>query len=141
MGAVAMLGLGLAVFVAPSPAAAAIAAEDNVAVAASKPSDTSEEIKVAGATVYFVDNGDTWFIQDTAADGRSAIVLWENYINFNVARFGTCANKLGNGKWGKCTKDYVESSGIYAQACTYDFGTKTKGACSEWKVVKGEIIP
>ncbi|GIF10877.1 hypothetical protein Ate01nite_09090 [Actinoplanes teichomyceticus] len=139
--AAAALGLGMAVFVAPSPALAALTSEDNTAVAASAPSDTSQKISVAGATVYFVDNGDTWYVKDTAADGRSAVVLWENYINFERARIGTCANKLGNGTWGKCAKDYAESSGIRAMACTYDFSAGVRGSCSDWEVVKGEIIP
>jgi hypothetical protein len=138
----ATLGLGVAVLVAPSPALGAITSEENTAVAASAPSGTFEMISVSGATVYFVDSGDTWYVKDTAADGKSAVVIWENYINFEVARIGTCANKLGNGRLGKCAKDYVESSGLRAKACTFDFGTGVRGACSrDWVTVKGEIIP
>ncbi|BBH63374.1 hypothetical protein ACTI_00590 [Actinoplanes sp. OR16] len=136
----AMVGIGVAVM-APSPALAAITVEYNTAVADSAPSDTSEKMTVAGSTAYYVDYGDKWYVKDTAADGKSAVVIWEYYINFEQTRAGMCSNKQGNGTWGSCNKEYDESAGIRAKACTYDFSAGKAGACSAWRVVKGEIIP
>jgi hypothetical protein len=63
----------------------------------------------------FQANGDQLWVYDGKADGKSAVLVWEN-----GARKGACRNSSGSGKWAHCNKDFTEGSRIYFRGCVYD---------------------
>jgi hypothetical protein len=70
---------------------------------------------VATARACWVANGDIWYVHDLEADGRSAIVVWEDWVCGGsgfcevIYRQGVCRNPHGKGTWAKCNKDYSET--------------------------------
>jgi hypothetical protein len=77
---------------------------------------------ITGATAAFKAAGDTFWVKDTVADGRSAATVWLNYLAGNPYphRIGVVRNKLGSGHWGYHAKDFAESSQVCWRACTCD---------------------
>ncbi|GAA2706744.1 hypothetical protein [Micromonospora olivasterospora] len=69
-----------------------------------------------GVQGCFKKYGDQWWVQDTASDVTAyAAVLWENHLrdgsgSWGLYRSGECNNRLGDGRWGVCNKDYWEDS-------------------------------
>ncbi len=72
-----------------------------------------------GAYVCFQPYGDKIWVQDTKADGYSAVARW--YTDYG--RWGTCRNANGSGTWAVCNKDFVENSHLYFRASRYDGDT------------------
>jgi len=62
----------------------------------------------------FTKYGDVWHILDAAVDGQQTFIYWENWLwngsSWKPYRSGWCNNDLGGNNWGKCNKDYYESS-------------------------------
>ncbi|EHR60685.1 hypothetical protein [Saccharomonospora cyanea] len=94
--------------------------ELDIAVAGTPPSSGLTCREITGARVCFEHYGDKWWVRDTAADGASAVVLWDNYRNGSLYRQGECQNRLGSGTWGVCNKNYYEDSTLDWLACVYD---------------------
>lgn len=79
-------------------------------------------IPVAGyvmtAKGCFTKNDDLWYIQDAFPDGSQTFVYWENWLwsgdgpgaQWKPYRYGECTNNLNAPNWGKCNKNYYESS-------------------------------
>ena len=123
MLATAVLALAAGILINPSPAAAA-AWEYNDAVASSGPSGEYTCYSITGATACYKPYGDIFYVKDTAADSASATAMW--YQNYNRDwnywdRQGECRNKLGNGKWGQCNKDFDEEGFVKMVARVVDF--------------------
>jgi len=136
--AAAALGLlALTLPIAVQPASAAVTVERDYVV---EPGEwvvgycSSNE----GAHACFGDDGDIWYVEDTAADGHSAAVEWENYVatgtrgTYVLYRHGWCIEKNGNGKDGNCNKNYIEGSKIQFRACTYESSTNSAYQCEPW---------
>jgi len=111
--------------------AAAVAVEFNRAVASGQ-SPMSTCASTTGALACYYQASDTWYVQDTAADGASAEARWENYRNDDLYRSGICRNSLGNGNWGACNKNYYEDSTLWWRACVYNGSAGTLVRCSGW---------
>lgn len=111
---------------APEPAAAdrggvsAAEYELDIAKAGTPPSSGLNCRSITGARVCFEHYGDKWWVRDTASDGASAVVLWDNYRNGSLYRQGECQNRLGSGNWGVCNKNYYEDSTLVWTVCVYD---------------------
>ncbi|KXK58269.1 hypothetical protein AWW66_30725 [Micromonospora rosaria] len=74
-----------------------------------------------GATACFVEDGDVWWVRDTATDGASAVADWVTLgDDMSVERAGACVNSLGRGSWGSCDKNYPDDAHVVWQACVYD---------------------
>ena len=112
--------------------AAAVAVEFNRAVASGPPPQTTTCASTTGALACYYQASDTWYVQDTAADGASAEARWENYRNGVLYRSGICRNSLGNGNWGACNKNYYEDSTLWWRACVYNGSAGTLVRCSGW---------
>ncbi len=110
--------------------AAAVAVEFNRAVASGPPPQTLACASTTGALACYQQDGDRWWVQDTASDGASAEAFWENRRNGDLYRHGICRNSLGNGTWGVCNKNYYEDSTIFWTACVYDGSAGTYVGCA-----------
>jgi hypothetical protein len=62
----------------------------------------------------FTKHDDVWHILDAAVDGQQTFIYWENWLkagsSWKPYRSGWCNNDLGGANWGKCNKNYYESS-------------------------------
>jgi hypothetical protein len=124
----------------PRVVSPAISLEYNAAVAGTPPAGIPC-IAVSGATACFQSNGDRWWVKDTVADGLSAISAWANYHGASLYRYGICANRLGNGHWGYCSKNYAEGTEIDWQSCKYDVPSETYHGCSNLVGVTTAAFP
>lgn len=91
-------------------------------------SGNSVAIAVPGAYAKFAYNGDHWGIEDTAADGKTAIVQWKK-----GSESATIAGELrvaGLGKTKATTVDYPESTVLFFRACVDNASTAM--ICSAW---------
>lgn len=132
--AVTVVALAASLLVGVSPASAVQPYEWNTAVAGTPPSGLPCA-SMTGATACFEANGDRMWVKDTSADGHSATLSWENWyaepmFDPVLNRYGSCVNKLGNGKWGVCNKDLPEGSFVDFEACVYDAGSGAWYGCS-----------
>jgi hypothetical protein len=100
--------------------------EDNIAVAAHVEDPNGEQCQenwvmepppflwTMVAKGCFTRYGDVWAIQDSFGDTYQTFIYWENWIRDGASwrpyRYGECSNNLGAPNWGKCNKDYYESS-------------------------------
>lgn len=109
--------------------ASVAAYEVDRAVKGTPPADVSC-IEVTGAIACFQQYGDKWWVKDTAADGASAVAVWNNYRNGSLYRQGQCENRLGAGTWGVCNKNYYEDSVVEWAACVVDFSENRRIRCS-----------
>ncbi|EID52706.1 hypothetical protein [Saccharomonospora xinjiangensis] len=94
--------------------------ELDLAVAGTPPSSGLVCKSVTGAYACFEHYGDKWWVKDTATDGASAVVIWDNYRNGSLYRQGECQNRLGSGQWGVCNKNYYEDSTLDWVVCVFD---------------------
>lgn len=108
--------MAVAGLVMASPAAAF---ETDTAVSANPPLEIGNHESsvcktMTGAAACFQKYGDVLWVEDTASNGASASVYWENYLwngsSWVFWRQGKCVNSLGNLHWGKCDKDFYEDS-------------------------------
>ncbi len=67
-------------------------------------------------------NGDTFHVRDKAADGHSAAIVWQNFVDGALYRRGACVEKRGNGAEGSCNMNFIEGSQMQIRACTYESG-------------------
>ena len=89
--------------------------ETDYAVAGTPPS--GELLRCADAKadvqVCYEVSGDRWWVLDNKSDGKSAVVVWENYRNGSLYRTGMCVNSHSAGTWASCNKNYYEDSVVY----------------------------
>ncbi|WP_028662054.1 hypothetical protein [Saccharomonospora saliphila] len=117
----------------PTPESVDTAAADyelNYAVAGSPAGADLVCGSVNAVQVCYQAYGDRWWIRDTAADGASAAVDWDNYRNGSLYREGMCVNSLGQGQWGQCNKNYYEDSTLYGYPCVWDRSESDYASCS-----------
>jgi hypothetical protein len=127
--------LGAAAMLVAAPAA--LGADDtNLAKRGSVPDGLECIHNGSGAKACFQPRGDTFWIKDDDSDGRSAIIVWEQYLGPGEYRKGWCRNMLGGGSWGYCNKELEELSQIEFWAVEYDADTKQ---WSEWSAGEIEI--
>lgn len=104
----------------PTAASAAYyGSETDYAVASSGPTVPYSCNYWYGADVCFKADGDLIYVFDPTVDGKSAVAHW-HYGSY--ARWGSCVNKLGGGKWGICNKNFAEGTTVYFQSAVYDNG-------------------
>ncbi|WPB76906.1 hypothetical protein KYC5002_49005 [Archangium violaceum] len=82
----------------------------------------------AGAYVTFNSYGDHFVVQDTAADGHSALV---QILNGGTA--STCRNNLGAGRTVDCNYNFAEGRTILFRACVGEYGARKIIACADFK--------
>ncbi|AXI78291.1 hypothetical protein [Peterkaempfera bronchialis] len=147
--AAAAFGAVLLVPALTSTASAATPTPRNTVIprpAAVSPALSADSVcaSVTGARVCFVKYGDKFTVEDTSADGYSAVAVWNNYLWDGSAwvlyRAGACVNSNGNGTVATCNYDFYENtttnpygakgSQIVFQACTYDSPTDVIKSCS-----------
>ncbi|MEU8137206.1 hypothetical protein [Streptodolium elevatio] len=91
-------------------------------------SGNSVAIAVPGAYAKFAYNGDHWGIEDTAADGKTAIVQWRKGSE-NASVTGEL-RVAGKGETNSTTIDYPESTVLFFRACVDNASTAM--ICSAW---------
>src|SRR5689334_2746681 len=108
--------------IAASPADAAVPVESNFAVAGTPPSFSANDctFTLVGVKACFEAGGDKFWVKDTLADGESAGIYWENYVEGQFYRKGECINSLSAGTWGVCNKDFVEGSRVTGLSIRWD---------------------
>jgi hypothetical protein len=82
---------------------------------------------VTGAYVTFNSYGDHLIVQDTAADGHSALGILYNY---NSGTYFYCWNSRGAGTTVDCNYNFAEGITVAFFACTAESGDGTLIACS-----------
>jgi hypothetical protein len=65
-------------------------------------------------------NGDYLWIEDTSADGKSAMFAWAFGDSSSTWRDGSCRNSSGSSTWVYCNKDFTEGKTIHFRACRYE---------------------
>jgi hypothetical protein len=80
----------------------------------------------------FAASGDVFQVHDQTGDHHSIALYWQNWVDGAKYRHGACVESRGAGSVGDCNKNFIEGSGIYIQACTFESATKTKLDCGEW---------
>ncbi|MEV4755583.1 hypothetical protein AB0J86_10800 [Micromonospora sp. NPDC049559] len=121
-----------ATLIAPSAAYAAYYGDEtDYAVSSSGPVGTyyCTYTSYTGARVCFQPYGDLVYVKDTNADGYAAVGEW---IGDGFSRTGSCVNKLGNGNWGVCNKDFPENQGLYITGARYSSGNPVDSGGSTW---------
>lgn len=88
----------------------------------------------------FEPHGDKIWVLDDYPDGKSATGAWNNYLNGSLYRRGACVNKLGDGEWGVCNKNFYEPGGglvseIDLYACNYETEDNTWHGCSSGRTI------
>ncbi|MER7608422.1 hypothetical protein [Nocardioides sp. NPDC127503] len=80
----------------------------------------SADAKGSTSTACWQRSGDVVWVKDQRADGRSAIARISVIVGGSRDTKFVCRNKLGVGKWVKCTKNLAEPGTIFFKACAYD---------------------
>ncbi|MEU3776942.1 hypothetical protein AB0F11_27815 [Streptomyces sp. NPDC032472] len=116
----------------------AVSAEIDTAQPGTPPSDITCLSAPQGARGCFRTYGDQWWVLDTDTP-YAAIAVWENELwdgdSWEPYRNGQCENKLGEGHWGVCNKDYYEDSSRNAYG---GYGSRVRWracgvfGCSSW---------
>ena len=65
-------------------------------------------------------SGDRWWVLDNLADGKSAVLEWENYRGGSLHRAGICVNSHTAGTWESCNKNYYEDSVLWGREGVWD---------------------
>lgn len=60
------------------------------------------------------------WVKDMRADGRSAIARVSVIAGGSRTTKFVCRNRLGVGRWVKCTKNLAEPGAMFFKACAYD---------------------
>ena len=84
-----------------------------------------------GAWAGFDPAGDILWVYDAEKDGKSAVVIWKDYLDNgsgNFERSGVCKNSHGYDTWAYCNKNLPEASTIKYQAHTLDNGVYSTGS-------------
>lgn len=109
----------MAVLVALAAPASAMTWEQDYAVSGNVP-QTKTCVSTTGAKACFHADGDVWWVKDTASNGYMAEARWydlsyegpvngsNNEFVYELHRYGACIEYQG--VWGKCGKDYKDSS-------------------------------
>jgi hypothetical protein len=103
----------------PAPAPPAGGEQDTATASGAAPAGLPCR-SITGAKICYQADGDTWWVEDTASDSASAVVVWRDYLGGALTRQGMCVNSQGEGKWGRCVKDYDEASALYGAPCVID---------------------
>ncbi|GLY07984.1 hypothetical protein [Actinoplanes sp. NBRC 101535] len=117
-----MTGLAVAVTAGQAPASAAPAWVETIA------SGTRAVDGGVCASLDFVAfgcferDGDVLTLVDEAADGHSAAIVWQNFVDGALYRRGACVEKRGKDVQGGCNMNFKEGSEIQIKACSYEAG-------------------
>lgn len=118
-----MAGLAVAVTVGQLPATAAPAWVETIASGTwyNQITDDCQALRGA-ASGCFKSDGDHISVADLAADGHSAAIVWQNFVDGALYRRGACVEKRGENHVGSCNMNFKEGSEIQFKACTYESG-------------------
>ncbi|MCP3059830.1 hypothetical protein LXT21_13680 [Myxococcus sp. K38C18041901] len=89
-------------------------------------------ISIRGATISYDSATDAFRVQDTRADGHSAVAVVYNHQTGSTAG---CWNSNGSGTTAVCDRNYPSNPLLSIRACTGESGPRTLVACSGWVTV------
>jgi hypothetical protein len=118
-----MAGLAVAVTVGQLPATAAPAWVETIASGNWYNEITDDCQALTGAASGCIKaDGDHISVADLAADGHSAAIVWQNFVDGALYRRGACVEKRGQNVVGSCNMNFIEGSEFQFKACTYESG-------------------
>ena len=75
-------------------------------------------------------------MSDRLADGHAGAIYWRNYYpGDTLYRNGACIERGGEGSYGVCNKNFIESSKLQFRACSVEWSTKVTYDCAAWHPV------